>query len=118
MQRVGHKDLVFQVGMEYRFKPALDNMIARVHGGDIGKIQMLSIRSIAFHSCQKVADWNRFAPLGGTLVEKCCHFFDLMQFIIGSEPTGVIASAGQNVNHLDKPITANTRYSGQWLCRV
>jgi hypothetical protein len=30
-----------------------------------------------------------------------------MRFIIGSEPTGVIASAGQNVNHLDE------RYHGQ-----
>ncbi len=103
MQRVGHKGLTFQVGMEYRFKPALDNMIARVHGGDIGQIQMLSIREHRFPFLPKVADWNRFnRNTGGTLVEKCCHFFDLMRFIIGSEPTGVIASGGQNVNHLDE----------------
>ena len=108
MQRVGHNELLFQVGMEYRFKPALDNMIARVHGGDIGQIQMLSIREHRFPFLPKVADWNRFnRNTGGTLVEKCCHFFDLMRFIIGSEPTGVIASGGQNVNHLDE------KYHGQ-----
>ncbi|NBR79191.1 MAG: gfo/Idh/MocA family oxidoreductase, partial [Alphaproteobacteria bacterium] len=33
MQRVSHNGLVFQVGMEYRFKPALHDMIARVHRG-------------------------------------------------------------------------------------
>ena len=108
MERVGHNELLFQVGMEYRFKPALENMIARVHGGDIGQIQMLSIREHRFPFLPKVADWNRFnRNTGGTLVEKCCHFFDLMRFIIGSEPTGVIASGGQNVNHLDE------KYHGQ-----
>lgn len=108
MQRVGHNGIIFQVGMEYRFKPALDNMIARVHGGDIGQIQMLSIREHRFPFLPKVGDWNRFnRNTGGTLVEKCCHFFDLMRFIIGSEPTGVIASGGQNVNHLDE------KYHGQ-----
>ncbi len=108
MQRVGHNGIIFQVGMEYRFKPALDNMIARVHSGDIGQIQMLSIREHRFPFLPKVADWNRFnRNTGGTLVEKCCHFFDLMRFIIGSEPTGVIASGGQNVNHLDE------KYHGQ-----
>ena len=39
-----------------------------------------------------------------TLVEKCCHFFDLMNRIAGPEyfPQRVIASGGQNVNHLDE----------------
>ena len=107
MQRVGHNALVFQVGMEYRYKPALNEMINRVHDGAIGKIQMLSIREHRFPFLPKVGDWNRFnCNTGGTLVEKCCHFFDLMRFIIGSEPTGVIASGGQNVNHLDE------RYEG------
>ena len=109
MRRVGHHDLIFQVGMEYRFKPALNEMIGRVQRGDIGQIQMLSIREHRFPFLPKVGDWNRFnRNTGGTLVEKCCHFFDLMRFIIGSEPTGVIASAGQNVNHLDETYGGQT----------
>ncbi|MGB1549896.1 MAG: Gfo/Idh/MocA family protein, partial [Parvibaculales bacterium] len=100
MQRVGHNGIIFQVGMEYRFKPALDNMIARVHGGDIGQIQMLSIREHRFPFLPKVADWNRFnRNTGGTLVEKCCHFFDLMRLILKSDPVRVMASGGQAVNH-------------------
>ena len=103
MQQVARQDLTFQVGMEYRFKPALADMIARIDRGDIGKVHMLSIREHRFPFLPKVADWNRFnANTGGTLVEKCCHFFDLMRRIIGSEPVGVIASGGQSVNHLDE----------------
>ena len=64
---------------------------------------MLSIREHRFPFLQKVDDWNRFNKnTGGTLVEKCCHFFDLMRRIIGSEPVRVMASAGRDVNHLDE----------------
>lgn len=109
MHQVDRKGLIFQVGMEYRFKPALHEMITRVHRGDIGTCHMLSIREHRFPFLPKVADWNRFnRNTGGTLVEKCCHFFDLMRFILGSEPTGVIASAGQNVNHLDESYGGHT----------
>ena len=41
-------------------------------------------------------------------MEKCCHFFDLMRRIIGSEPVGVIASGGQSVNHLDESYDGHT----------
>ena len=34
------------------------------------------------------------------MVEKCCHFFDLMRLIIGAEPARVMASASQVQNHL------------------
>ena len=52
---------------------------------------------------RKVDDWNRFSSrTGGTLVEKCCHFFDLMRLILKSEPTRILASGGQDVNHLDE----------------
>ncbi len=107
VRQVAERGTIFQVGMEYRFKPALADMIARVDRGDIGVLQMLSIREHRFPFLPKVSDWNRFnANTGGTLVEKCCHFFDLMRRIIGSEPVSVLASAGQNVNHLDE------RYDG------
>lgn len=109
MHYVARHNLTFQVGMEYRFKPALADMIGRVDRGDIGKVQMLSIREHRFPFLPKVADWNRFnVNTGGTLVEKCCHFFDLMRRIIGSEPVGVIASAGQSVNHLDERYDGHT----------
>ncbi len=61
---------------------------------------MLTIREHRFPFLHKVGDWNRFNRYtGGTLVEKCCHFFDLMRLVMGSEPVRVMASAGQAVNH-------------------
>ena len=62
--------------MEYRFKPALADMIARVDAGEVGRLHMLSIREHRFPFLQKVDDWNRFNKnTGGTLVEKMLSFF-------------------------------------------
>lgn len=45
-------------------------------------------------------NWNRFnVNTGGTLVEKCCHFFDLMRLFAGANPVCVMASGGMDVNH-------------------
>jgi myo-inositol 2-dehydrogenase/D-chiro-inositol 1-dehydrogenase len=68
-----------------------------------GGTKMLTIREHRFPFLEKVGDWNRFnVNTGGTLVEKCCHFFDLMRLALGSDPVRVMASAGQAVNHLDE----------------
>ena len=106
-QASDHKG-VFWVGMEYRFMPPATEFVARVHGGDIGRLVMVSIREHRFPFLQKVGDWNRFsANTGGTMVEKCCHFFDLMRHIIQSEPTRVYCSGAMDVNHQDE------RYGGR-----
>jgi len=90
------------VAMEYRYMPpvaAFAETVAQATGG----LKMLTIREHRFPFLTKVGDWNRFnAKTGGTFVEKCCHFFDLMRLIIGAEPTRVMASAAQDVNHLDE----------------
>ena len=36
------------------------------------------------------------------MVEKCCHFFDLMNLITGAIPIKVMASGAQDVNHLEE----------------
>jgi len=98
----------FWTAMEYRFMPPAAEFIARVHGGDVGRLQMLSIREHRFPFLQKVGDWNRFARnTGGTMVEKCCHFFDLMRLVVQSEPVRVYCSGAMDVNHLDET------YAGQ-----
>ena len=99
---------ILWVGMEYRYMPAIARLIAEVRSGTVGDLKMLAIREHRFPFLRKVNDWNRFnANSGGTLVEKCCHHFDLMNLIIGSRPTRVYASGGQAVNHLDE------RYGGR-----
>ena len=83
--------------------PAVSELIKRVNEGLVGSVRMVSIREHRFPFLEKVDNWNRFnSNTGGTLVEKCCHFFDLMNLITGDLPVRVMASGGQDVNHLDE----------------
>lgn len=96
------------VGMEYRYSPPVARLIEEVRGRATGRPQMVSIREHRFPFLPKVGDWNRFARnTGGTLVEKCCHFFDLMLHVVEDQPVRVFASGGQDVNHLEE------RYDGE-----
>ena len=95
------------VAMEYRYMPAVTALIENAPQ-DTGGIDMLTIREHRFAFLPKIGDWNRFnVKTGGTLVEKCCHFFDLMRLILQSDPVRVMASAGQGHNHTDE------EYDGQ-----
>ena len=90
------------VAMEYRYMPAITQFLDQVNSAT-GGIKMLTIREHRFPFLEKVGNWNRFnRNSGGTLVEKCCHFFDLMRHAMQSEVVRVMASAGQTNNHLDE----------------
>ena len=90
------------VAMEYRYMPPVAALIAQADQAT-GGIKMLTIREHRFPFLPKIGDWNRFnAKTGGTLVEKCCHFFDLMRLILRAEPVRVMATAGQGFNHLEE----------------
>ena len=94
---------VFWTAMEYRYMPPVSKFIKEIHNNTIGDLKTLTIREHRFPFLKKINDWNRFEKnTGGTLVEKCCHFFDLMRLIVGSNPISVYASGGQDVNHLDE----------------
>lgn len=100
---------VFWVGMEYRYYPSIARLVKEVDEGTVGKMHMLTIREHRFPFLTKVDNWNRFnANTGGTLVEKCCHFFDLMRHIAKAEPVSVFATGGQSVNHLDEVYDGKT----------
>lgn len=91
------------VGLEYRYMPPIARFLASIRAGDIGNLRMLAIREHRFPFLVKVGNWNRFTRnTGGTLVEKCCHFFDLMNLTVDSRPSRVYASGAQDVNHLDE----------------
>lgn len=95
------------VAMEYRYMPPVARFVREAEAVT-GGIRMLTIREHRYPFLDKVGGWNRFnRTSGGTFVEKCCHFFDLMRLILKSEPVRVMASAGQAVNHLDE------RYGGE-----
>lgn len=107
-ERAARADAPFWTAMEYRYMPPVAAFIEDVHAGRLGPLRMLSIREHRFPFLKKVGDWNRFSEnTGGTMVEKCCHFFDLMRLITGSEAVRVYASGAMDVNHLDE------RYDGR-----
>jgi len=97
------------VAMEYRYMPPIAALREQVtHHQQLGTMQMLSIREHRFPFLEKVDDWNRFnRQTGGTLVEKCCHFFDLMRLLMQSEAVRVYGSGGNDVNHKAE------RYNGE-----
>ena len=108
VERAEGSDTVFWTAMEYRYMPPAADFIREIHEGRIGRLQMLSIREYRFPFLNKVGDWNRFnRNTGGTMVEKCCHFFDLMRLITQSEAVRVYCSGAMDVNHVDE------RYDGE-----
>ena len=98
-QLQAHYTAPIWVAMEYRYMPAVERFLQQVDHVT-GGITMLSIREHRFPFLPKVNNWNRFnAFSGGTFVEKCCHFFDLMRLAVKKEPVRLMASASQSHNH-------------------
>jgi predicted dehydrogenase len=97
-----HRGIVW-VGLEYRYMPPVARLRRAVADGEVGRVHMVALREHRFPFLTKVGDWNRFnRNTGGTLVEKCCHFFDLMNVLAADTPVAVMASGGRAVNHLDE----------------
>lgn len=104
----GREGLVW-VGLEYRYMPPTARLIKEAQSGALGEVKMIAVREHRFPFLKKVGDWNRFnRNTGGTMVEKCCHFFDLMNLLANAAPQRVMASGGQNVNHLQESYNGKT----------
>ncbi|MDD1780187.1 Gfo/Idh/MocA family oxidoreductase [Enterovibrio sp. ZSDZ35] len=102
-------DAPIWVAMEYRYMPPVSQLLSLIRQGEIGRGHLFSIREHRFPFLEKVNDWNRFnRKTGGTLVEKCCHFFDLMRLMTEANAVRVYASGSQAVNHLDETYDGET----------
>lgn len=108
-QLANNYSAVLQIGLQYRYKAiyveAIHEALERKAIGDIKTITILEHR-IPF--LDKVGQWNKFSQFsGGTLVEKCCHYFDLFNLFAQSKPVSVYAAGSMAVNF------ANFEYDGQ-----
>lgn len=66
------------VAMEYRYIPAIAKLLSLIP--EIGDLKMVTIRENRYPFLHKIGKWNRDRQkTGDTLVEKCCHFFDLFR---------------------------------------
>ena len=96
------------VGMEYRYMPAAKFFIDNAESAT-GEVKTLTIVEHRGEFLEKFGEWNKHSVrTGGTAVEKCCHFFDLMRHIMGSDPVYVSAFGGQDCNFLGKSFNGVT----------
>ena len=94
---------VFQIGLQYRYKAIYSEAIHEVfERKSIGEVKTISILEHRLPFLDKVGQWNKFSKYSGdTLVEKCCHYFDLMNLFAGARPQSVFATGSQAVNFKD-----------------
>jgi len=91
------------VAMEYRYIPAIAKLMSLLP--EIGELKMVTIRENRYPFLHKIGEWNRDrTKTGDTLVEKCCHFFDLFRLITGQEValSKIRALAQRGINYQDE----------------
>jgi predicted dehydrogenase len=94
---------VFQIGLQYRYKAIYVEAIHEaLDRKTLGNIKMISIMEHRFPFLDKVNQWNKFSKYsGGTLVEKCCHYFDLLNLFAQARPVKVFGTGSMAVNFTD-----------------
>ena len=92
-----------QIGLQYRYKAQYIEAFHEVQQRtSVGVVKTISMSEYRPPFLDKVGQWNKFNQYsGGTLVEKCCHYFDLINLLADAIPVRVYASGGQAVNFLD-----------------
>ncbi|NQT58443.1 MAG: Gfo/Idh/MocA family oxidoreductase [Bacteroidetes bacterium] len=96
-------EAVFQIGLQYRYKSIYrESVHEALERKSLGEIKQISIQEHRIPFLDKVGQWNKFSEFsGGTLVEKCCHYFDLFNLFAQAKPVRVYATGEQSVNFKD-----------------
>ncbi|MDA9902200.1 Gfo/Idh/MocA family oxidoreductase [Gammaproteobacteria bacterium] len=92
-----------QIGLQYRYKAQYSEAIFETLNREtIGDIKTIALSESRPPFLDKVGQWNKFnIKSGGTLLEKCCHYFDLINLLASSRPIRVYAAGGRAVNFRD-----------------
>ncbi|MHB8521663.1 MAG: Gfo/Idh/MocA family protein [Limisphaerales bacterium] len=99
LEAVGRTHRVVMVGHELRYSALFQKIKALVVAGVLGRPRLVWTREFRGPFQKKSGDWildDRQS--GGTLVEKNCHHFDLMNWWVGARPKRVCAFGGCAVN--------------------
>lgn len=102
-----------RLGLQYRYKAIYAEALAEVFERQaVGRVHSVNMLEHRIPFLDKVGQWNKFDEFtGGALIEKCCHYFDLInQFALG-RPERVYAIGSQAVNFRDFTY-ANKRSDG------
>jgi len=103
MQLAEQYEAVFQIGLQYRYKSIYrEAVFEALDRKSLGDIKQITIQEHRIPFLDKVGQWNKFSEYsGGTLVEKCCHYFDLFNLFAQAKPVRVFAVGDQSVNFKD-----------------
>ena len=103
MDAAHHHNAFVQIGLQYRYKAQYQEAFYEIkQRASLGQIHTISMSEYRPPFLDKVGQWNKFnRNTGGTLVEKCCHYFDLINLMADSRAVRVYASGGRAVNFLD-----------------
>lgn len=103
LNMAGEHGSFIQVGLQYRYKAIYQEVYGHLfHRRSIGNLKLMNITEHRIPFLDKVNQWNKFAEYsGGTLVEKCCHYFDLFNLFSQSKPRVVSAIGDLAVNYKD-----------------
>lgn len=82
------------VGFNRRFDPAAAAMHARVRAGDIGDVEMVSVIS----KDPEPPPLEYVKVSGGLFRDMTVHDFDMARFMLGEEPTSLVATAAALVS--------------------
>jgi len=100
MQIAEQYDAIFQIGLQYRYKAIYaESIYEALERKTLGNLQTLTILEHRVPFMDKVSQWNKFSKFSGnTLIEKCCHYFDLFNLFAQSRPVSVFATGSMAVN--------------------
>ena len=89
-----------RLGLQYRYKAIYAEALAEVFDRQaVGQVHSINMLEHRIPFLDKVGQWNKFNEFtGGALVEKCCHYFDLINQFAGGRPERVFAIGSQAVN--------------------
>lgn len=90
-------ETVFLVGQQMRYHSHLNKMVSLIKCGEIGKPVMAWLREFR-NPFPETMQWvfNK-KQSGGMLMDKSCHHFDVLHWLVDSEPVSVFASGAGDV---------------------
>ncbi|MFP8956580.1 Gfo/Idh/MocA family protein [Natrialbaceae archaeon A-CW3] len=100
---VSRSDGVFYPGFNLRSHPAYERLGELLDEGVIGDLGMISCREVRTPFPE--GHYYTQAESGGSLLEKNCHDFDLMNWLTDADPVRVCAFGGQHVFTTDTDVS-------------
>ena len=97
---------ILQVGLVYRYSPLFREMATLISNGRIGMPLMTWCHEFRVpFPVGNNREWRYSQEAsGGSLLEKDCHHFDLMQWMLGAMPVKVHAFGGQSSVRVGGPV--------------